>query len=97
MTLDEKLAAAQSTEEMQEIYHQHLAATGAVELERGSNAVRVLSEPRIVERTVSTPSDAPAKCFRVIYPAGNARLEIAAASEEELNRIESAVRASYGR
>lgn len=95
MTLEERLAGCTSTTEMQEMFHQHLAASGAVELERGSNSVRVLSEPRIVERVAPTPTDAPANRIRYVYPHGNVRVEIQATSEKELDALEARVRALY--
>ena len=95
MTLEERLASCTTVEQMQEIYHQHLAAVGAVELERGSNAVRVLAEPRIIER-VAPPVESHGRLVsRIIYPHGNVRLEIEATSQQELDVIEARVRSVW--
>jgi hypothetical protein len=44
---------------------------------------------------LSEQSSAPQNCVRVVYPHLNDRFEIFAASEEELDRKEAALRALY--
>lgn len=66
---------------------------GELGLTRNPNYVGDFSAAPVAEPPVD-PSQH--KCLRVIYPSGNARIEISGMSEQELDEIEKRVRASFG-
>jgi hypothetical protein len=106
--LTESIANSSSAEEIRELCKSALVKDGVIVRERGSGYDDVLTKE--AENAVpANPSSAPAAAassttgavsyrdvaFRVIYPGGNDRYELAGASEEELDLKEAKIRAMY--
>jgi hypothetical protein len=67
-----------------------ISPQAAVEL-ADQGIVLPVAQPAVMPES----SSAPQNCTRVVYPHGNDRFEIYAATEEELDRKEAALRALY--
>jgi hypothetical protein len=67
-----------------------ISPQAAVEL-ADQGIVLPVAQPAVMPES----SSAPQNCTRVVYPHGNDRFEIYAATDEELDRKEAALRALY--
>jgi len=97
--LDAAISESNSVEDMRERMKSVMESSGVIYRERGHDfGAQVAPGYRPVESTPEVPlpvAQAQENCVRVIYPHGNDRFEIYAASEQELDEKEAAIRASY--
>jgi hypothetical protein len=100
-SFEERIAAATSTAEIQEICIQSGERQGVLVRQRdGSVTIRETSVPSSEpESKPAAVAQSPANptCMRVIYPHMNDRYELFGASEKELDERERQIRAMFGR
>ncbi len=102
-TVTDAINNAQTPQELREAALNSMAASGLIVRTRDDEFNYCLN-PDAVERPASPVAPMPAprssshtpQHYRVIYPGGNDRYELAGDSEEELDVKEARIRAMYG-
>ena len=88
--LNAAVAAATTSEEIRELVKSAMESDGTISRERGFETnITVHRMPEMATPEVSMPAQhGKPKCYRVVYPMGNARIEIAGMSEADLDAQE---------